>query len=706
MSTLKSNINLTLETWQKFDLESVKKELDDRVIEIAQQLDEGDQSKKRLIEQTKEFRKNLNEEQRKLVGPILKSFQTEVDSSNKRSKLMEQVLLKLYKQLIDLPDPVVSLENTSKLQKKAERVQDLEIENKQLRDTLEEYNVEFAQVKNQEVTIKNLNNKIKELEEKMEQTVQQRLKEKEKEMQKSYADKEEQMQQTQFDLVKKLGDTEARNLSLQSQLTKLSTDMYDFKSKQDEQLNAKSCEIDLLLSDLDKMTERAVNAERLNEQYMKQIATNKETLTQIQPTEPQVELAANNYSSKAIELELLQKEKEISQLVEDIKKLQVKSNKAREFYESQRVQLEEKLVNRERTLEQLEYELRKKHDYDEIKKELNILKAIEFNIPHQDDSLGIMVTNEVGAPATNEPLQNIQQKSLEVLFLEKNRYLQNENTQLKSKLSDLQTKYDENFKEKTILLTTNLEQKNLILILEKDLLKLANNKLTSQSSETGGNSNAATEILMEEENYSTSSTADTTSTTNTQSSLFNIVSNQRERFRQRIQELESENMGNKQQVMFLTNEIDRLRSDNVKLYEKIKFLQSAAGSTKSSKNRLSSASEDHEDSNFVLNKYTSEYEKRLDPFAKFNYNEKQKRYANLKLHDKFTLNFGRFILSNKMARLIFCAYFFIIHILIFISSYHMAHHDKDVRDYSAHCAEAYKDHMDKAHGMHDFTLPH
>jgi homeobox protein cut-like len=701
MSTLKSNINLTLEIWQKFDLESVKKELDDKVIEIAQQLDEGDQSKKRLIEQTKEFRKNLNDDQRKLVGPILKSFQTEVDSSNKRSKLMEQVLLKLYKQLIDLPDPVVSLENTSKLQKKAERVQDLEIENKQLRDTLEEYNVEFAQVKNQEVTIKNLNNKIKELEEKMEQTVQQRLKEKEKELQKSYTDKEEQMQQTQFDLVKKLGDTEARNLSLQSQLTKLSTEMYDFKSKQDEQLNAKTCEIDLLLSDLDKMNERAVNAERLNEQYVKQIASNKEALTQIQPVEPQVELAANNYSTKAIELELLQKEKEISQLVEDIKKLQVKSNKAREFYESQRVQLEEKLVNRERTLEQLEYELRKKHDYDEIKKELNILKAIEFNIP-QDDSLGIMVTNEVGAPATNEPLQNIQQKSLEVLFLEKNRYLQNENTQLKSKFSDLQTKYDENFKEKSLLLTTNLEQKNLILMLEKDLLKIANNKIanSNQTSETGINNNAATEILMEEEQ--------TNDTTNTNSSLFNIVSNQRERFRQRIQELESENMGNKQQVMFLTNEIDRLRSDNVKLYEKIKFLQSASGTNKSSKHRLASSNDDpysHED-NIVLNKYTSEYEKRLDPFAKFNYNEKQKRYANLKLHDKFTLNFGRFILSNKMARLIFCAYFFIIHILIFISSYHMAHHDKNVRDFSAQCADSYKDHMDKAHGMHDFTVPH
>jgi len=41
------------------------------------------------------------------------------------------------------------LEYAQQLQKKAHRVGDLEIENKQLRETLEEYNHEFAEVKNQ-----------------------------------------------------------------------------------------------------------------------------------------------------------------------------------------------------------------------------------------------------------------------------------------------------------------------------------------------------------------------------------------------------------------------------------------------------------------------------------------------------------------------------------------------------------------------------
>lgn len=184
--------------------------------------------------------------------------------------------------------------------------------------------------------------------------------------------------------------------------------------------------------------------------------------------------------------------------------------------------------------------------------------------------------------------------------------------------------------------------------------------------------------------------------------MLNIVSNQRERFRVRVNELESENIAVKQQSLFLTNEIDRLRSDNVKLYEKIKFLQSVTTSKSSNKPPNDF---DYEEGNF-LNKYNNEYEKRLDPFSSFNLKEKQKRYTNLKLHDKFTLNFSRFILSNKTSRLVFCAYFLIVHLLIFINLYNVAHNDASRRDLSAECASSYRDHMHKVHGMDAFKVPH
>lgn len=117
------NIKSIIGAWTQLDIKKIQHELDDNVIEIAQKLEEGDASRKQLIEKTKEFRKSITDDQRKLIGPILKQFQIEIDSSNKRSKFMEQILLNLYKQLIDLPDPNPALENAELKHKKAEKMQ-------------------------------------------------------------------------------------------------------------------------------------------------------------------------------------------------------------------------------------------------------------------------------------------------------------------------------------------------------------------------------------------------------------------------------------------------------------------------------------------------------------------------------------------------------------------------------------------------------
>ncbi|RNA18994.1 CASP isoform X2 [Brachionus plicatilis] len=674
------NVSVVLETWQKFDLEAVKRDLDDKVIEIAKSLEDGDASRKQLIDQTKEFRRTITDDQRKLVAPILKSFQQEVDSATKRNKLMEQVLLKLYKQLIDLPDPVQSLENLQRVQKKAERAQDLEIENKQLRETLDEYNTEFAEIKNQEVTIKNLKEKIKELEEKSEQQVQAKLNEKEKELQKFYSDKEEHLQTSQLDLVKKLGDTESRCLSLQNKLEKANSDLYDLKSKQDEMLNAKSLEIEILMQDIDRLNDRVANAERLNEQYAIELSKEKSH----DPVQEK-QFSLTNFQTSALEVELAAKEKEISQLVDDIQKLQLKSNKTRQFYENQRSQLEEKLVNKDRTLEQMEFELAQKQDYDEIKKELMILKSIEF-------SEDIYQESGLGAPSEQHS-----QKSLEVLLLEKNRHLQNENTQFKNRLGQLESKCEQLTTDNLALNSANLEQKSLIVQLERDLLKLAQNNENKNEFESELKNESINSVMGSDQQ-----TGELNRESQIDSSLFNIVSSQRERFRARVQELEGENMSSKQQVLFLTNEIDRLRSDNVKLYEKIKFLQSFSKGPKTTSISLM----DDDDSIPVLNRYTTEYEKKLDPFSKFNYREKQRRYTDLKLHDKFTLIISRFIVSSKTARLIFFGYFFLIHLLIFLSLYTIAHNDASHRDFSAECAHSYREHMAQVHGQKEFEPPH
>lgn len=47
--------------------------------------------------------------------------------------------------------------------------------------------------------------------------------------------------------------------------------------------------------------------------------------------------------------------------------------------------------------------------------------------------------------------------------------------------------------------------------------------------------------------------------------------------RQRNQELEAQNLEQQQQMAILHSEVERLRTDNVALYEKVRFLQSYSG---------------------------------------------------------------------------------------------------------------------------------
>uniref|UniRef100_A0A8C9MT49 CASP C-terminal domain-containing protein n=1 Tax=Serinus canaria TaxID=9135 RepID=A0A8C9MT49_SERCA len=156
-------------------------------------------------------------------------------------------------------------------------------------------------------------------------------------------------------------------------------------------------------------------------------------------------------------------------------------------------------------------------------------------------------------------------------------------------------------------------------------------------------------------------------------SLLSIISSQRERFRAKNQELEGENRMLQHTVHALQSELDTLRADNIKLYEKIKFLQSYPG--------RGSSRDDTEQ------RYSSQYEERLDPFSSFSRKERQRKYLSLSPWDKATLSMGRLILSNKTARTVAFFYTLLLHCLVFLVLYKTAWSESVGRDCSAFCAK-------------------
>ncbi|XP_068021520.1 protein CASP isoform X8 [Melanerpes formicivorus] len=664
-----ANVGSMFQYWKRFDLQQLQRELDATATILANRQDESEQSRKKLIEQSREFKKNTPEDLRKQVAPLLKSFQGEIDALGKRSKEAEAAFLNVYKRLIDVPDPVPALDLGQQLQLKVQRMHDIETENQKLRETLEEYNKEFAEVKNQEVTIKALKEKIREYEQTLKNQAENIALEKEQKLQNDFAEKERKLQETQMSTASKLEEAEHKVQALQTALEKTRTELFDLKTKYDEETTAKADEIEMIMTDLERANQRAEVAQREAETLREQLSSANKSLqlaTQIQKA-PDVAIEVLTRSS--LEVELAAKEREIAQLVEDVQRLQGSLTKLRENSSSQISQLEQQLTAKNSTLKQLEEKLKGQADYEEVKKELNILKSMEF------------------APSEGSGAQDAA-KPLEVLLLEKNRSVQSENATLRITNSDLSVRCAELQLQLTEAVSTLGGQKELIAKLEHDLSTIqALTPLHRPDAE--GAAVPSLEKIPEPIKEATAlfygqpPSPGTSLPEGQVDSLLSIISSQRERFRARNQELEGETRMLQHTVHALQGELDALRADNIKLYEKIKFLQSYPG-------RGGSRDETEQ-------RYSSQYEERLDPFSSFSRKERQRKYLSLSPWDKATLSMGRLILSNKTARTVAFFYTLLLHCLVFLVLYRTAWSESVGRDCAAYCAKKYADHLHRFH---------
>uniref|UniRef100_A0AC11CJV7 Cut like homeobox 1 n=1 Tax=Ovis aries TaxID=9940 RepID=A0AC11CJV7_SHEEP len=646
-----ANVGSMFQYWKRFDLQQLQRELDATATVLANRQDESEQSRKRLIEQSREFKKNT----------------PEIDALSKRSKEAEAAFLNVYKRLIDVPDPVPALDLGQQLQLKVQRLHDIETENQKLRETLEEYNKEFAEVKNQEVTIKALKEKIREYEQTLKNQAETIALEKEQKLQNDFAEKERKLQETQMSTTSKLEEAEHKVQTLQTALEKTRTELFDLKTKYDEEITAKADEIEMIMTDLERANQRAEVAQREAETLREQLSSANHSLqlaSQIQKA-PDVEQAIEVLTRSSLEAELAAKEREIAQLVEDVQRLQANLSKLRENSASQISQLEQQLSAKNSTLKQLEEKLKGQADYEEVKKELNILKSMEF------------------APAEGAGTQDAS-RPLEVLLLEKNRSLQSENAALRISNSDLSGRCSELQVHVTELTATAAEQRELIAHLEQDLSTIQ----SIQRPDAEGAAELGLEKIPEPIKEATAlfygpSSPASSLPEGQVDSLLSIISSQRERFRARNQELEGENRLAQHTIQALQTELDSLRADNIKLFEKIKFLQSYPG--------RGGGSDDTE------LRYSTQYEERLDPFSSFSKRERQRKYLSLSPWDKATLSMGRLVLSNKMARTIGFFYTLFLHLLVFLVLYKLAWSESMERDCATFCAKKFADHLHKFH---------
>uniref|UniRef100_A0AAZ3RUW2 DNA-binding protein SATB n=1 Tax=Oncorhynchus tshawytscha TaxID=74940 RepID=A0AAZ3RUW2_ONCTS len=400
-----ANAGSMFQYWKRFDLQQLQRELDATATQLANRQDESEQSRKKLIDQSRDFKKNTPEDVRKQVAPLLKSFQGEsgrIDALSKRSKEAEGSFLNIYKTLIDVPDPFPVLELGQQLQLKLQRMHDIETENLKLRETLEDYNKEFTEVKNQGVTIKALKEKIRDYEQSLKNQAENLVQKKQVQLHNDYAEKERKLQESQDSMSSKLVEADHKAQALQTALETTQAELFDLKTKYDEDCTAKADEIEMVMTDLERANQRAEAAQREADTLREQLTSSNQSLqltTQIQTTP---EMAVEALSRSSLEAELGAKDREMVQLVEDVQRLQASLSKLRESSSTQITQLQLQLSTKTASLKQLEGKLQEQADYEEVmSKPLEVL-LLEKNHSLQSESSSLRIANtELSGPEVN-----------------------------------------------------------------------------------------------------------------------------------------------------------------------------------------------------------------------------------------------------------------------------------------------------------------
>jgi homeobox protein cut-like len=163
-----SNATKELEIWRNFNIEQRKLNLDASCVEMREAKTASINGRRKLNDNTKAFRSKPKEEQIGMMTDILKCYQEEIDQLSRRSKYCETTFFSLYKALFELPDPAVCIEallNTVM----SGSTSHLEIE--RLRSEITQYEEEFQQLKNQDITIRRLEDSLAQFKEQNEDKV-------------------------------------------------------------------------------------------------------------------------------------------------------------------------------------------------------------------------------------------------------------------------------------------------------------------------------------------------------------------------------------------------------------------------------------------------------------------------------------------------------------------------------------------------------
>lgn len=220
---MENDISTALEVWEKLDLPGLQKKLDVQSLEVFSTQTSSLESRylpcltlrKRLAEQTREFKKIAAPESVDFKG-LLKLYQNEIDSINKRSKGAETAFLNLYKLLAEVPDPTVTLRKALSQAESVQEIKSLKQDNSKLKDSLQILKDQADADRGTQNEADELREKLHDLESMLETKAQDKAAELTNELRSEMEEKIKMYKDTEYSLNRQLNQTKDQFASLQS----------------------------------------------------------------------------------------------------------------------------------------------------------------------------------------------------------------------------------------------------------------------------------------------------------------------------------------------------------------------------------------------------------------------------------------------------------------------------------------------------------
>ncbi|KAK3716983.1 hypothetical protein LTR37_006038 [Vermiconidia calcicola] len=646
--------------WRTLNLTKLVSSLDTTALELVSHQKDSLVQRKELAQKTKDFRKLDDASKLDEIKDLLKAYQGYIDVLTNHNKTINSAFMQAYSPLSEAPDPYPLLEASVDSLVTAEEVTPkLEAENEQLQKQVVKLNRELEESEQQlesERTKRqsfegSQDSRIKEVEESWSAV----LKEKEDNWSAKESSLEERVE-NQDRLLKEL----KASYEVSQRLEKSGEDVQDAGRS-----TATAAELEIVNSELERANLRLADVEARNEQLRVDLAQS----------------ASHSHSSgRSTSVEddpnFLRLRSENSSLLRRL-------DSARYDKDAEKTSLEAKLRSLERDAgnvradrEALQTKVQKWSDYDEVKRELEMLRAIEFaTVEDADLSDGENLSHANGAPDKSKV------ESLEQLLLARNKKLSNEFTELRVSHQELQRRL-ETLQEDLSGTNMDLEQaRNLNATLENDLQKAqqeASNAFETMSvagygSRRGGGTSPTSSIIGGFDPSSGFGSPRGSEAVGGGSGILPMVTAQRDRFKKKIGELEQELQKQYQQVSALRSEVASLQKDNLNLYEKTRYVSTynrtaASGASYGANPNPSTISVGGGDST-PIDRYRSAYESNISPFAAFRGRESARALKRMSLPERAVWQVTRMVLATRTSRNLFAVYCLGLHLMVLVMLY-------------------------------------